>query len=49
MRVAKFVHAFRSRFWADVDIVESEVNGQPAVIVCPNGWWFPFDEKVEVA
>lgn len=37
MRVAKFVHAFRSTFWAGVDIVESEVNGQPAVIVSRDG------------
>jgi RNA polymerase sigma-70 factor (TIGR02957 family) len=36
-RVAKFVRAFRTHFWDGVEIVESDVNGQPSVILSKDG------------
>ena len=39
-RVAKFVHAFQSRYWAGVDVVESEVNGQPSLLLSKEGHVF---------
>ncbi len=36
-RVAKFVRAFQSRFWHGVDIAETEINGQPSVVLSKEG------------
>jgi RNA polymerase sigma-70 factor (TIGR02957 family) len=36
-RVAKFVRAFHTHFWDGVEIVESDVNGQPSVILSKDG------------
>jgi RNA polymerase sigma-70 factor (TIGR02957 family) len=39
-RVAKFVRAFHTHFWDGVAIVESDVNGQPSVILSKGGTAF---------
>jgi RNA polymerase sigma-70 factor (TIGR02957 family) len=39
-RVAKFVRAFHTHFWDGVEIVESDVNGQPSVILSKDGTAF---------
>jgi RNA polymerase sigma-70 factor (TIGR02957 family) len=36
-RVAKFVRSFHTHFWDGVEIVESDVNGQPSVILSKDG------------
>lgn len=39
-RVAKFVRAFQSTFWDGVDVAESEVNGQPSLLLSKQGHVF---------
>jgi RNA polymerase sigma-70 factor (TIGR02957 family) len=39
-RVAKFVRSFHTHFWDGVEIVESDVNGQPSVILSKDGTAF---------
>lgn len=39
-RVAKFVRAFHTHFWDGVDIIGSDVNGQPSVILSKDGTAF---------
>jgi RNA polymerase sigma-70 factor (TIGR02957 family) len=39
-RVAKFVRAFHTHFWDGAAIVESDVNGQPSVILSKDGTAF---------
>jgi RNA polymerase sigma-70 factor (ECF subfamily) len=36
-RVAKFVRAFQSHYWTGVDITETEINGQPSVVLSKAG------------
>jgi RNA polymerase sigma-70 factor (ECF subfamily) len=40
LRVAKFVRAFHTHFWEGVDVAETDVNGQPAVILSKDGTTF---------
>jgi len=38
--VARYVRAFHERFWAGVDVVEAEANGQPSVLLAKDGATF---------
>lgn len=40
MRVAKFVRAFHTHFWAGVEITEAATNGQPSVLLSKDGTTF---------